>query len=98
MTNHVYKHIELTGSSASSSDDAVRNAIAKAHEILDTEAMGYWESLPLKQRIAQHYRETYGVEVPTRRLAITCGASPALVLALATAFSPGDRIALARPG
>lgn len=34
MTNHVYKHIELTGSSTSSSDDAVRNAVAKAHETL----------------------------------------------------------------
>ena len=32
MSNHVYKHIELTGSSASSSDDAVRTAIAKASE------------------------------------------------------------------
>lgn len=34
MTNHVYKHIELTGSSTSSIDDAIRNAIAKAHETL----------------------------------------------------------------
>jgi flavin-binding protein dodecin len=32
MTEHVYKTIELTGSSASSSDDAVRKAIAKAAE------------------------------------------------------------------
>ncbi len=30
MSEHVYKHLELTGSSAKSSDDAVRNAIAKA--------------------------------------------------------------------
>jgi len=30
MSEHVYKHIELTGSSTKSSDDAVRNAIAKA--------------------------------------------------------------------
>jgi hypothetical protein len=30
MTNHVYKQIEITGSSDSSSDDAVRKAIAKA--------------------------------------------------------------------
>jgi len=28
--DHVYKHIELTGSSTDSSDAAVRNAIAKA--------------------------------------------------------------------
>jgi dodecin len=30
MTEHVYKLLELTGSSAKSSDDAVQNAIAKA--------------------------------------------------------------------
>jgi hypothetical protein len=30
MTNHVYKSIELTGSSPTSSDDAIRTAIAKA--------------------------------------------------------------------
>ena len=32
MSSHVYKHIELTGSSESSSDDAVCNAITKASE------------------------------------------------------------------
>ena len=30
MSDHVYKSLELTGSSAKSSDDAIRNAIAKA--------------------------------------------------------------------
>jgi dodecin len=30
MADHVYRSLELTGSSATSSDDAVRNAIAKA--------------------------------------------------------------------
>ncbi len=34
MTDHVYKMIELTGSSQKSSDDAVRNAIAKASKTL----------------------------------------------------------------
>ena len=32
MSNHVYKLLELTGSSTQSSDDAIRRAIAKAHE------------------------------------------------------------------
>ena len=45
MNDHVYKQIELTGSSPVSSDDAVRNAIARANktirdmrwfEVLDT--------------------------------------------------------------
>lgn len=30
MSEHTYKHIELTGSSAESSDQAIQNAIAKA--------------------------------------------------------------------
>jgi flavin-binding protein dodecin len=32
MTEHTYKHIELTGSSAESSDQAIKNAIEKASE------------------------------------------------------------------
>ncbi|MBA4226310.1 MAG: aminotransferase [Hyphomonas sp.] len=80
------------------STGAPKGAIAAAHRVLDTEAMGYWESLPLKERICRHYREGFGVDLSPRRMVITCGASPALVLALSTAFNPGDRIAMARPG
>ncbi len=32
MNDHVYKLLELTGSSSNSIEDAVQNAIAKAHE------------------------------------------------------------------
>lgn len=32
MTEHVYKHITITGSSKTGTDDAIRNAIAKAGE------------------------------------------------------------------
>lgn len=80
------------------STGAPKGAIAAAHHVLDSEAMGYWESLPLKERICRHYREGFGVDLSPRRMVITCGASPALVLALSTAFNPGDRIAMARPG
>ena len=73
-------------------------AIAAAHHVLDTDGMGYWESPALRARIVQHYRETYGVAVEESRIILTCGASPALVLALLSAFSPGERVALARPG
>jgi flavin-binding protein dodecin len=34
MPNHVYKHLELTGSSPKSIDDAVKNAIAKASKTI----------------------------------------------------------------
>lgn len=32
MTDNVYKHIELTGSSATSVEDAIQKAVAKASE------------------------------------------------------------------
>lgn len=35
MSDHVYKKIELTGSSTKGSDDAIRNAISKAGESLE---------------------------------------------------------------
>ena len=34
MPDHVYKHLELTGSSTQSADDAVRNAIARASKTM----------------------------------------------------------------
>lgn len=34
MSNHVYKKIELTGSSPESADQAVRNALAKASKTI----------------------------------------------------------------
>lgn len=34
MSEHVYKVIEIVGSSTSSSDDAIRNAIARANTTL----------------------------------------------------------------
>lgn len=80
------------------STGAPRAAIAAAHTVLDTDGMGYWESPALRARIARHYAETYGVSVEPARIVLTCGASPALLLALASSFDPGDRVALARPG
>lgn len=80
------------------STGAPQAAIAMAHQILDREAMGYWESPALKERVALHYRDSYGVEVDPEQIILTCGASPALVLALNTALPTGARVALARPG
>ncbi len=73
-------------------------AIVEAHRVLDADGMGYWESTPLRERIARLYDTRYGAAVNPDNILLTCGASPALVLALSAAFAPGDRIALARPG
>lgn len=80
------------------STGAPRAAIEAVHHVLDTSTLGYWESPALKARIARHYAETYGVSVGSEQIVLTCGASPALLLALISTFEPGDRVALARPG
>jgi aspartate/methionine/tyrosine aminotransferase len=80
------------------STGAPKAAIAAAHAVLDAEPMGYWESAPLKARIVRHYAVTYGVALEPAQITLTCGASPALVLALSSTFKPGDVIAMARPG
>ncbi|WP_242146439.1 pyridoxal phosphate-dependent aminotransferase [Sphingomonas sp. BAUL-RG-20F-R05-02] len=73
-------------------------AIAEAHLVLDRDGLGYWESVPLKARIARQYIEHYSVTIDPEQVILTCGASPALVLALSCLFAPGDRVAFARPG
>lgn len=80
------------------STGAPSKAIARAHEILDSEAMGYWESPALKARIARDYSDKHGVIIDPEQVLLTAGASPALVLALTMLFDPGARVATARPG
>ncbi|GAN62081.1 aminotransferase [Acetobacter indonesiensis NRIC 0313] len=80
------------------STGAPQKAIERAQHVLATDPMGYWESQPLKERIVQHYQDTYGVSLTADQIILTCGASPALVLALTVSFVPGAKVALARPG
>ena len=55
MTNHTYKHIEITGSSAEGTDQAIKNAISKAaktvknmHWFEVTDTRGYIEDGGIK--------------------------------------------------
>jgi aspartate/methionine/tyrosine aminotransferase len=52
----------------------------------------------LRERIARHYRDSYGVDVPTSRIAVTSGSSGGFIIAFLAAFDVGDRIAMASPG
>ena len=74
-------------------------AAARAHVDgrLDGPA-GYWESAPLRERIALHYRDEHRVEVSPERILLTTGASAGLVATFTALFAAGDRVALARPG
>ncbi len=80
------------------SSGAPAAAIAVAHQVLDTEPLGYFESAALIERLARHYQETYGVSVAPQRILLTAGPSAGLVAAFAALFDTDDRIALVSPG
>lgn len=52
----------------------------------------------LREAIAGYYVERHGVPVAPGRVAVTPGASGALLLAMAALFDPGDEILMADPG
>ncbi|MCP1197847.1 pyridoxal phosphate-dependent aminotransferase [Notoacmeibacter sp. MSK16QG-6] len=72
-------------------------AISKATEgrLSYTNALGLDE---LRQAIAQHYRDSYGVVVSPARIAVTSGSSAGFNLAFLSLFDHGDRVAITRPG
>ncbi|MEQ1942788.1 aminotransferase class I/II-fold pyridoxal phosphate-dependent enzyme [Mesorhizobium sp. VNQ89] len=76
----------------------VREAAAKA---LSDGRIGYTDALgmmSLREAIAAHYADHYGLEVPPARIAVTTGSSAAFNLAFLAMFDPGDRVAIAAPG
>jgi aspartate/methionine/tyrosine aminotransferase len=83
------------------STGAPRAVIEAAKRALDSDQIGYTEALgipPLRQRIARHYKDMYGVSVDPERVVATTGSSGAFLLSFLAAFDPGDRVALAAPG
>jgi aspartate/methionine/tyrosine aminotransferase len=52
----------------------------------------------LREAIAGYYSERHGVEVSPSRVAVTPGASGALLLVMAALFNPGEEVLLADPG
>jgi aspartate/methionine/tyrosine aminotransferase len=77
---------------------AVRTAAKLA---LDAGRIGYTNALglePLRQRIAMHYHEHYGLNIDPARIAVTTGSSSGFNLAFLAMFDAGDRVAITRPG
>ncbi len=90
-------HMEV-GQPGTPAPELARNAIKNA---LDRDALGYTLALgidPLRDRIARHYAETYGVTVSRDRIIVTPGSSGAFVLAFLALFDTGSRVALPSPG
>lgn len=80
---------------------APRPVIEAAKTALDHDRIGYTEALglpALRERIARHYREQYGVVVDPGRVIVTAGSSAAIVLAFLAILDPGARLALPAPG
>ena len=72
-----------------------------AHDALEQDVLGYTLAFgiePLRERISQHYRNFYGLDVARDRIAITTGSSCGFILAFLSAFDAGDRVAIANPG
>jgi aspartate/methionine/tyrosine aminotransferase len=90
-------HMEV-GQPATPAPKAAREAVKRA---LDTQTLGYTLALgtdALRERIARHYRETYGVTVGPERVVVTGGSSAAFVLAFLAIFDIGDTVLLPSPG
>lgn len=83
------------------STPAPRGALAAAHEALDRDRIGYVDALgipKLRERIARHYGEWYGVTVDPQRIIVTTGSSAGFLMAFLAAFDAGARVAMAAPG
>ncbi|WP_254743250.1 pyridoxal phosphate-dependent aminotransferase [Alsobacter ponti] len=80
---------------------APRAVIEAASRALALGRIGYTEALgvpSLRERIARHYRDAYGVGVPAERVVVTTGSSGGFILGFLAMFDAGDRVAIATPG
>jgi aspartate/methionine/tyrosine aminotransferase len=80
---------------------APRAALEAVKRALDRENLGYTVALglpALRERIAGHYRQRYGVTVAPERVVVTTGSSAGFVLAFLALFDPGAKVALPSPG
>lgn len=90
-------HMEV-GQPSTGAPAAVREAAKRA---IDENLLGYTVALgipPLRERIARHYKDYYGVDVAPSRIAVTIGSSGAFLLSFLAAFDAGDKVAILRPG
>lgn len=77
---------------------AARNAVEHA---MKTDTLGYTLALglpSLRERIARHYKDWYGLDLAPEQVVVTNGSSAAFVLTFLALFDAGDRVALPSPG
>jgi aspartate/methionine/tyrosine aminotransferase len=94
---HDIIHMEV-GQPGTPAPRVVREAVKAA---VDRELLGYTEALgipALRERIALHYRQSYGVEVSPAEVIVTAGSSAGFVLAFLALLDEGARLLMAEPG
>ncbi len=77
-----------------------QRVVDAAAELMQRSNLGYTEACGLRElrrKLSEHYRDTYGVDVPWERIFITVGSSSAFFLTLLAAFDAGERVALVEP-
>ncbi len=90
-------HLEVGQPSAG----APLGARTAASEALLHRSLGYTTAFgtpELRERIARHYVDWYGVEIDPRRVLVVAGASAGFVLAFLAAFDPAQRVGVTEPG
>lgn len=87
------------GQPADGAPAVVRQAAVEA--LSSGAALGYTDAngVPsLREAIAGHYQDVYGVEVDPGRILVTTGSSAAFTAVMLAAFEAGDTVAMTRPG
>ncbi len=77
---------------------AAREATVRA---LEGEVLGYTDAtgiLPLREAIARHYAQSYGLTVDPAQIVVTTGSSAGFTALFLAAFDAGDTVAMSRPG
>jgi len=90
-------HLEIGEPDFPTPQPVLDSAIAalKNGDVHYTPALGLPE---LREAIAMYYRDRYQVGIPSSRIAVTPGASGALMLAMGVVLDAGDDILMADPG
>ena len=76
---------------------AVTEALARAVKDGRTKYASSPGILPLREAIAEHYADRYGVIVSPDRILVTPGTSPAMLLLFGHLLDPGDEVVLSNP-
>jgi len=76
---------------------AVTEALARAVKDGRTKYTSALGILPLREAIAEHYADTYGVTVSPDQILITPGTSPAMLLLFGQLLDPGDEVITSDP-